>query len=93
MIYEYRLLNNLGFSLYVVSPTSYMIAISEKGLSRSYNNKSKCIVICYEMIKCEKTLLYILVRNIIILVYDNEAACDCSHITGHIIWGYRPRVD
>lgn len=45
MICEYRLLNNLGLSLYVVSPTSYMIAISEKDLSRSYDDKSKYIII------------------------------------------------
>ena len=45
IVCEYRLLNDLGFKLYIISPTGYIIAILEKDLSKSYNNKSKYITI------------------------------------------------
>ena len=40
------LLNDLGFNLYVVSSTSHIVVISEKGwegLKRSYNDRSKSV--------------------------------------------------
>ena len=30
--------------------------------------------------------------NIFLLLFDNEDACDFSHMTCHMIWDHRPRL-
>jgi len=38
------------------------------------------------------TLTFFLIFFLFLLLFDDEEACDCSHMTCHMMWGHRPRL-